>query len=351
MTSEDFEYLLSQVDPIIRRMDTNMREAVTSRERLAVTLRFLATGDSYTSLQYLFRIAKSTISRIIPEVCDALIHSLKEYVMLPSTTEEWLQIATEFERKWNFPHAVGAMDGKHIVLQAPVNSGTEYYNYKNFFSIVLFALVDANYNFIYVDIGCQGRISDGGVFKNTTLYNKLENRTLTIPDPKVLQIPYSIEIPYMILGDKAFALNEYTMRPFDGNPETGTPERVFNYRHSRARRVVENAFGILSSVFRVLRKPMLLGPEIATKITLTTIYLHNFLRKRPSREIYTPPGIFDSERDGEIRSGKWRNDQPMTSLMPIRNIPRRTSERPKNIRLHLANHFVLNDPLPWQDNY
>lgn len=80
MSLEDFEYLLSQVDPIIRKMDTNVREAVTSRERLTVTLRFLATGDSYSSLQYLFRISKSTISRIIPEVCDALIESLREYV-------------------------------------------------------------------------------------------------------------------------------------------------------------------------------------------------------------------------------------------------------------------------------
>ncbi|CAH1973662.1 unnamed protein product [Acanthoscelides obtectus] len=352
MTTQDFEHVMSLVEPKIRRMDTNMREAITVKERLTLCLRFLATGDSYTSLQYLFKISKSAILRIIPEVCDALIESLQEYVKVPSTTEEWLQISAEFERKWQFPHTIGAIDGKHVVLQAPINSGTEYYNYKHFFSIVLFALVDADYNFIYADVGCQGRISDGGVFKNTTLYKKLEGRELKIPQPEVLQVPYSIEVPYYILGDKAFALNEYTMKPFDGNPEPRSAERVFNYRLSRARRVVENAFGILSSVFRVLRKSMLLEPKIATKVTLATIYLHNFLRKRTSRATYTPPGSFDTEtQNGAIIDGCWRNDGPTTPLMPTRNIPRRSSRHHTNVRLHIANHFIWNDSLPWQENY
>lgn len=67
-----------------------------------------------------------------------------------------------------------------------MNSGSEFYNYKGFFSIVLFALVDANYNFLFVDIGCQGRISDGGVFRNTTLFKRLNDGSLNIIEPKSL---------------------------------------------------------------------------------------------------------------------------------------------------------------------
>lgn len=100
---------------------------------------------------------------------------------------------------------------------------------------MLFALVDADYNFIYADVGCQGQISDGGVFKNTTLYKKLK-----IPQLEVLQVPYSIEVPHYILGDKAFAFNEYTIKPFEVNPESRSVERVFNYRHSKASRVIEH---------------------------------------------------------------------------------------------------------------
>lgn len=70
---------------------------------------------------------------------------------------------------WDFSHCLGAMDGKHVMLQALIHSGSDFYNYKSTFSIVLFAVVDARYNFIYADIGCQDRISDGGVFKNCKL--------------------------------------------------------------------------------------------------------------------------------------------------------------------------------------
>lgn len=70
---------------------------------------------------------------------------------------------------------------------------------------------------------------------------------MKIPPPTILQVPYAVELSYYILGDRAFALNEYTLKPSDGNPDRGSIERVFHYRLSRACTVVENAFGILSS--------------------------------------------------------------------------------------------------------
>lgn len=119
---------------------------------------------------------------------------------------------------------MGALDGKHIILQSPIKSHGEYINYKKIPSIVLLGLVDANYNFMYVDVGCQGRISDGGVFKNSALYKSLENNELKLPAPCILQTPYLIKVPYVILADKAFALNNYTMKPFEGTPDNGSPK-------------------------------------------------------------------------------------------------------------------------------
>jgi len=103
-----------------------------------------------------------------------IIYIIILHLQLPQNSEQWLNITEEFYDKWNFPHCLGAIDGKHIVIQCPNKSGTEYfnYNYKDAFSIVLMALVDANYNFIFVDVGCQGRISDGGVYRNTDLWTK-----------------------------------------------------------------------------------------------------------------------------------------------------------------------------------
>ena len=95
---------------------------------------------------------------------------MEEYMSLPDSKEKWLSVAKEFEEKWQFPNCVGAIDGKHVPLINPFNSGSSYVNYKSFFSIVLLVLVDADYKFLYVNVGCQGCISDGGVIKNSELY-------------------------------------------------------------------------------------------------------------------------------------------------------------------------------------
>lgn len=91
--------------------------------------------------------------------------------------KEWNNIATRFEERWNFPHCIGALDGKHISIQPPPNSGSHFYNYKGFNSIVLMALADADLKFIYIDVGTNGRVSDGGVWAKCGLSRALEDKT------------------------------------------------------------------------------------------------------------------------------------------------------------------------------
>ena len=76
---------------------------------------------------------------------------------------------------------LSALDGKHIALYVPHHAGSKYYNYKNIHSILLMALVDADYKFIYIDVGCNGRISDGGVFAGCSLSEALDGAIANVP--------------------------------------------------------------------------------------------------------------------------------------------------------------------------
>ena len=99
----------------------------------------------------------------------------------PSTENDWLKIATEFEELWHCLDCIGLLDGKHIALFHPLSGGSNYYNYRSFHSIFLMALTDTNYKFLYVDIGCQGRLSDGAVYRNCSFNKLLTTDQIKIP--------------------------------------------------------------------------------------------------------------------------------------------------------------------------
>ena len=88
-------------------------------------------------------------------------------MVCPTTPDAWKEVALGFENRWNFPHIIGAIDGKQIAMKKTKNSGSFYYNYKGFFSIVLLAVVDADYKFLYFDVGHNGACSDAGIFNDT----------------------------------------------------------------------------------------------------------------------------------------------------------------------------------------
>ncbi len=111
----------------------------------------------------------------------------------------------------------------------------------------MMALVDSNYRFIYVDVGCNGRVSDGGVFRGSTLQESLEQRTANIPQPTPLP-GTDMTMPFFVVADEAFPLKSYLMKPF-ARRGLSREQRVFNYRLSRARRIVENTFGIFANRF------------------------------------------------------------------------------------------------------
>ena len=266
---------------------------------------------------------------------------------LPQTPDEWRIIADEFTTKWNFPHCVGAMDGKHVTIVKPGKSGSTFLNYKHTFSIVLMAVVDANYKFRYVNIGAQGRIGDAGVFNSCSLSKALERNDLHFPDAEPL--PGSdLIVPYMLLADDAFPLKTYIMKPYSRRGMKHT-ERIFNYRLSRARRVVENAFGILSSKFRVLRAPIALKTASVRCVVLAAICLHNFLRDRQVA-VRSMDDSVDMEdlQSGQLHEGRWRLNHRQDGLRNLKPQSGRVAVDAKQLREQLANYFINEGSVDWQ---
>jgi len=216
--------------------------------------------------------------------------------------------------------------------------------------MILMALVDAQYRFLYVDVGANGRQSDGSVFANCSLSSALEKNTMNIPEGRPLP-GTDVVTPFVVVADDAFPMKRYILKPYPSRLYDDTNSRVFNYRLSRARRIVENSFGILANRWRVLRGRMLLSPEKAQKVVLACCVLHNFLRTHAMSQ-YTPVELVDHEDEDvhEVVKGTWRQDSPTTAswlpMLPQGN--RGHGMEAKQVRDCFRTYFCGSGQVPWQ---
>lgn len=320
MTPATFEHILRLVAPLITKQRTNFREPISAAMKLSITLRHLATGETHISLGLQYRVGRATVSKLIPEVCKALYDVLApEYLDVPKSPEEWLKIADRYLELWNLYHVLGALDGKHIRIFCPQKSGSLYHNYKGYFSMVLMAWCDADLNFVMFDIGHYGSNNDSGVLSNCEMGQRLAAGSLNFPEPKPIEGCSFNPLPYHLVGDEIFPLRKYLMRPYPGAGITHE-KSIYNYRHSRGRRTIENTFGILANRWRIYHTPIQATPEHVERLVMATIVLHNFLRKNALRS-YCPPGLADSEKsNGEVVPGQWRRDADSSQLNDIPNL-------------------------------
>ncbi|CAH2012014.1 unnamed protein product [Acanthoscelides obtectus] len=298
-------------------------------------MRYLASGNTFTDLHYSFRIGIKTISRIVREVCSniwLLLH--KEYMAIPDVST-WQNIAYAFEKTANFPNCIGAVDSKHIRLIKPEDSGSMYFNYKGYCSIVLMVIADSNYNFIYVDVGAYGKDCDSSVSKESSFWKKLQENALDIPTPRQLSNT-DVQAPYVLVGDEAFALHMNLLRPYGGR-ELDQTKQIFNYPLSRARRFIECSFGIMTNKWRIFHRPLNVSIDLATDIVKACCILKNFIRKEEglNRNIADTAMDIDSELNELTRSKSVRG-----------------SLSANDTRTKFASYFVSEaGQIPWKNKF
>ncbi len=170
MTKRTFNYLCEELHPFLHREDTNLRKAISVRKRVAVALWRLATNSDYRTIGHLFGISKASVCLVVDEFCmTAQDHLLPKYIKMP-VGNELHRVIEQFKTKWGFPQCVGAIDGSHIPVKAPVEFHADYYNRKGWYSIILQGLVDSSYKFIEINIGWPGKVHDARVFANSMLF-------------------------------------------------------------------------------------------------------------------------------------------------------------------------------------
>ena len=226
-----------------------------------------------------------------------------------------------------------------MALKKPKNTGALYHNSKGFFSIVMLALVDGQYKFRWVDAGTEGSCSDGQIFNASQLKRRIEDGRIGFPDPAAI-IQGGPDVPYFILADDAFALKTWLMKPY-GRRMLTREERIANYRISRGRRVVENAFGILVSRFRVMRTTIELPPATIREVVFTCVVLHNILRSQYQGQ---PGGQQPGEDDDDVPG-----DCGLIGGAAGGGQNRNPAREAKRQRDYLKDYFNNEGAVPWQD--
>ncbi|KAF2898957.1 hypothetical protein ILUMI_07218 [Ignelater luminosus] len=150
-------------------------------------------------------------------------------------------------------------------------------------SLVLMAIANANYELIYCNIGTNGRVCDGSAIENTKVYEKLVTGELRLPNPSAVKNG-TMQLPCVFIEDKAFSLRKDFLKPFSQR-NLQTERKIFNYRLSRARRIIENVFGIIAARFKIFHTDINL--RLDHIVVMTCAVLHNFMRKKCS-DVYTP---------------------------------------------------------------
>lgn len=215
------------------------------------------------------------------------------------------------------------------------------------------ACCDADYKFTHVDIGAYGHENDAGIFRRSEFGQQILEEKFQVPAAS--RLPNSdITAPFFFVGDEAFPLRCNLMRPYPGQ-YLDVRKRIFNYRLSRARRVIENTFGILASRWRIFRQPITCSIETVNCIIMAAVSLHNFLRCEQSQH-YCPSNLVDSYQnaDGEITSGDWRQIvSGDTNLQSTGNVSANNhTQNAATLRDTMAEYLMSNvGSVHWQEKY
>ncbi|KAG6922118.1 hypothetical protein G0U57_003703 [Chelydra serpentina] len=270
MRKGTFLELCDLLSPALKRQDTRMRAALTVEKRVAIALWKLAMPDSYRSVANHFGVGKS-VGVVVMQVANAIVERLLSKVVTLGN----VQAIVDGFAAMGFPNCGGAIDGTHIPILGPDHQGSQYINRKGYFSMVLQVLVDHKGHFTNINVGWPGKVHDARVFRNSGLFRRLQEG-IHFPDQKITV--GDVEMLIVILGDPAYPLMPWLMKPYTGALDSD--KELFNYRLSKCRMVAECAFGRLKGHWRSLLTRSDLSKTNIPIVIAACCVLHNLCENK-----------------------------------------------------------------------
>lgn len=271
MRKSTFARLCGILRPYLTRQHTRYRR-YSVEIRVAICVWRLATNLEYRSISHLFGVGLSTCCLITQEVITAINTILKPLYLKTPSADEFRAIVQGFRDRWRFPQVAGAIDGTHICVKAPPHTPADYFNRKGHYSVILQGVVDHRMKFWDINIGQPGRVHDARVLALSSLFDRGEGAALF---PQWTETLEGVNVPLVILGDAAYPLLPWLIKPF--RETRATQEEInFNYRLSQARMTVERAFGRLKGRWRCLLKQNESHITLVSQVISACVVLHNF---------------------------------------------------------------------------
>lgn len=261
LTSVKMEYILENIGNLLQH-ETERNHSLSPRQQLLAALHWLGTGSQYHAVADMHCISKATVCRAVHAVVDAIYDILLQRLVI--WPNDMLAVVREFNRISRLPLVTGAMDGTLIQIDAPTANEPAYVDRHGNHSINVMAVCGPDYQFYYISANWPGSVHDARVLRNSPLYRRMEGGWRPFPNG-------------IIVGDSAYPLKEWLIPPIVRNPNDEAEQR-FLRSHRQARRVIEQAFGIMKEKFPCL-KLLRLNPQLSAKVVMCCAALCNLSRE------------------------------------------------------------------------
>lgn len=267
ITESQFRYLVQKLEPIISQYaPQRKKKSFSAEERLAITLKYLATGEVHSCRNYCFRASKFVINEMIANICLGFYEHLKDqYVTLPKTDEQWRNAATDMERKHNLPQCVGNLFMRSIQLQNNVSNNDD----RKRAAVILTAIVDADNNFQYVKVERAANSRPNDIYNQTTAVELIEQKMQAL-EARLEQDHQG----YYLAGDSVLPSTSYLISTRNVTEDSAVYDAL-----EQVNAHAEQTMRILCNIFPILAQPLRVSEKHIGQVVLGCVALYNFLRK------------------------------------------------------------------------